>query len=213
MSFSHAYESLKQTINPDCFGVVLGAGTQSLVFLPFEELKGSTSIKDPVLVITREEEKKDFFNQLFKDTTAKIENINEEKLSIDSKSLFLKLKENGWTYFYSTKLKPLDIKEDEHLLSALEEINIKQIYYDSETINVSEIMEEIENEYLFYSDLDEIKPFTQAIFSAIEKSLYSIKHSNINSRFLLDLHHEQFGLYNGEIFCLDPVLYNTDYNL
>lgn len=209
---ARAYIALAESINPEIFGPLVGAGSQSLAIKPYMEWNGCMSINDPVMIITLESEKFELLENLFKGTTAKVERVDYNELGEEYSETISYLKDEGWDIFYASKMQQFDLSESRVIDVFMElQDNFNQCYYDASSLPADYIMDELKYAFTQEKDQEEFSEEESRIIMAIEHSFKAVKNMNSTSKFLMDVHSEQFGEVNGQLFCLDPVLFNTEF--
>lgn len=208
----NSFKALAEYIDPESFGHILGAGSQSIVIKPYFEYYAETSIVEPVLILTLETEKFELLQNIFEGSGASVERVNKEDLGEEYAEALSYLEDEGWNIFYSSKLDHYNLDESEFIeaLVGLQD-NFNQTIYNSTGFPVDYIIGEFKSEYLFMRDKEEVSDLDQKILDAIEHSLNAVKKMNTGSDFFLDIHENQFCSFKGEIFCVDPVLFNIEY--
>jgi len=210
-----AYKDLCKIQKESVFGETINAGSQTVVVLPKEKILDNIDIKTPVLILTKENEKKNFLKQLFKDSEVFIEDLNYETMNEEFISDFIELEQNGWNMFFSTKMNEFDILWHSSIGLALS--NLTDLYinkkYTSSNINVleldMELIDQLENEYSLEEDENFlITKEDLKIVNAVNESLKVISEIDMDSDFTIDLHTKQFLELNGELYCTDPILFN-----
>lgn len=207
-----SYTALAEVFDPERLGTVIGAGSQSIVIKPYIEYWGKTSINDPVLILTMESEKFELLQNIFKGSTASVEKLNKVDFGEEYVEVISYLENEGWHLFYSSKLEKCELDESDFLeaLIGLQD-NFNQTYYTPNGFPVDYIIKEFKNEYLYFRDKTELSDLDNKIMEAIEHSLTAVSNMTTESEFLMDIHNEQFCEFKGRIFCVDPVLFNTEY--
>lgn len=208
----NAFKSLAEFINPESMGTVLGAGSQSIVIKPYFEYWGETTIDHPVMILTLESEKFELLQNIFKGSSASVEKLNKDDLGDEYAEVIDYLESEGWSIFYSSKLEKYDL-DDSAFIQAITGIqdNFNQTYFSPIGFPVDYIINEFKDEYLYMREKEEVSDLEQKILDAIQHSLNAVKNMKTDSPFLMDIHGDQFCSFKGEIFCVDPVLFNTEY--
>ena len=209
-------------------GKIIGSGYNTIVIIPNKEYN-LASFDNAVLVITREEQKYDYIESLCNE----YQDLNCEELSSDSEmyknifegyekelAKFPDSEPNPWKLFYMTKLEVIALRRTP-ILTAMRKFTERhsENEYASghQSLNIKEIGKEIlrfkkyeilmpENEPLqMFKDLD------RKVMKALKIALTALNKMNMKDNFHFDLHSEQFSLFNGELICIDPAIFNKDW--
>lgn len=207
IDYCHVYHNMLDVgVSPSSLGNLVGTGSYTLVLQPFYWLKKS-SIGNPVFIITEEKEKFNFLENLYKNSSAKVERLNKEDFTDEYQEIFSLLEQNGFDIFYSTKMEKVEYLNLKLWDAFSESSGFGTTSYTSKSLPVDYLVEEFESNYLYFTQQDIIEEKAKTVFNAVKKALSAVKESE-DSEFMIDIHEQQFVSYEGEIFCIDPVLYN-----
>jgi len=222
--YKNSFHKIEKILDPEIFGSILGAGSQSLVITPYSEFNVS-NIENPVLIISLEKEKFDFLDLLFANSSAKVEKVNKSLLSDDYKYVVKLLESEGFSLFYCSKLESVStddlIIEDEPFDYISDKF--EQEVFSPKSVNSTEvdfILESSFTEALEYmsskvtlenSAVSKYQALSENLITAMKESLEAVKKLDPKDSFIFDFHNEQFMQYNGKVMCVDPVLFNSEY--
>jgi len=211
---SNMYKELSEYIDISKYGKEIFSGSQSIIIDTNEN-------KNMYLILTKEIEKKEYLTNI--SHTYGFDIIDTDILS--------ELKDEGYYSFLMSKLdsiesdlfndySPLSIAFSEYLkfgsnyiLPELMDIdNIINNIWDKRKLIYEESREglsDLEVELISCFDKEQ-EDFEFDILESARYSLEVIKKmsDSIDSEILVDLHFDQFKLFNNKIVCIDPVLFN-----
>lgn len=105
---------------------------------------------------------------------------------------------------------PREFESVEELKKELPEIlEYYKILCNEEFDNLSEKQRELDTMILKQA-LYNYQTYSMKVLRAVKKSLNAVINSKIEGSFVLDLHSDQFMLHNGDIICIDPVMFNYE---
>ena len=203
------------------FPSVLSCGNESVIFKYTE---------NQVIVVTNEKDKYNFLYNLSLNSNffvSKMKNLG----------IFQKFIELNFSVFIMTKGIPFDLSKIEEsfysektfedpvitqVLSNFTFQNFQSMIICSEItdnliqetiktlfINIVKNINDLNKKGFLYNKNDYLK-FSILILKSIKKSLNALKDSECSKHFIIDLHFEQFVLFNEEIVCVDPVYFDIN---
>lgn len=195
-------QEVKEHLDLIYVGEIIGSGMNTVVIDPYEEWVGKTSINNPVLIITREPDKRKMLNAIFEGTSAKTQKIKLNSVSSEISDIIEYLKDVGYDVFLSTKLESEMLNSESKTIKILSEITGNLWSNEYSKFNLNSLINEFEN----FLNYQEIKELNLEIINAVKSSLNNLLKADLRYGFKLDLHEGQFcRTYNGELICIDPI--------
>jgi len=209
---------INDVIDVSDLGQVVGSGMKTSFFQPINQSFGK-SLKDPILVVTKEASKQHIINNVLNpDFTEDIDIFPAAPNKKDEEFLsLLGILDTEWYIFYTERLEVFDIPGYMPLAQALtgctdqlwgtkfnsyELIQAIPLYIDLLEEEISKYCEAVS-----YVRTEEDKILEKRIFKAICKSLQVVTELNLNN-FSIDIHSGQFLLSGDEIVCTDPIYFD-----
>jgi hypothetical protein len=193
------------------FGVKIGSGVSTIAIKPYNEWDVSFIDDEVVMILTSDNQKQGFYEELFKNSNVEIEDLidikrknelrfEEEEYDEFFDSLERYEDENDISIFFMTKLN--HIKDREKLSKTIDEIT-KNLNFP---IDDKYWMESIPSEEIINEEYKTSSELFNKLVSSIEWSFKVANDFFSGSKVYIDLHPEQFLEYKGKIFCIDPIL-------
>ena len=209
-------EEVQNILDLDDIGELLATGSQTIVITPTPKFKALTNIKDPVVIFTKDRLKLTVLKKIIPET-AEIEDVYF--------SMSEELENAGFYLFFCTKFEEFNIPYDSVISEAMsiyiEMLDEKEENETKKTLDpqkeLLDFSNAIDKAILVWEGDEEVarskKVFEDAkdIALAFYEALEAVNRSEIgdSEEFAIDLHEMQFVKHNGELICIDPVIFEN----
>jgi len=190
---------------PNLLGEVLGFGSNSICIKPKEFIIETNY----VLIITNEEKKFSLLELLFKDSSsAKVEKLNKKILNEKYLEIFNQIEEEEFYFFLMSEGKNIDIEDSfsDTLLKVSNDF-FWETFQSGKSFNAKIIKDSFNNQLKLSKEKGKSSNNEIKLLDSLFYSLDIIKSMDISLDIQIDLSEKQFLDINGEIFCVDPIIY------